>query len=106
MNDPIGAMRARVTLQEPVRVADEIGGAVIGWTPRGEVWAEIEARTGFERVMNDAAFSSADLRVSIRSREEVRYPWRIVWDSRILRVIGRADAGGTRIVLFCREETL
>ena len=29
MSDAIGALRARVTLQEPVRVADEIGGAAI-----------------------------------------------------------------------------
>ncbi len=106
MSDAIGAMRARVTLQEPVRVGDEIGGAATFWAARGEVWAKIEPRGAFERVMNDASFSAADLRVTIRRRDDVRHPWRIAWGSRLLRVLGRADEGLSRIVLFCEEETL
>lgn len=106
MSDATSALRARVTLQEPVRVADEIGGAAIFWAARGDVWARIEPRGAFERVMNDAAISAADLRVIIRRREDVRYRWRIVWGARVLRVLGRADDGGALIALFCEEESL
>ena len=108
MNETIGAMRTRVTLEEPVRIADEIGGAAILWTSRGDVWAEIRPRGASEYALYDASVSRADYLVTIRRREDVRHPWRIVWGSRRFRVLGRLDAddGASRIVLFCQEEML
>ncbi|MGD9979869.1 MAG: phage head closure protein [Hyphomonadaceae bacterium] len=106
MSDAISALRARVTLQEPVRVPDELGGAAIFWAARGEVWAAIEPRGALERVTGDASVSAAALRATIRRRDDVQHGWRIAWGSRLLRVLGRDDAGGTRIVLYCQEEIL
>jgi SPP1 family predicted phage head-tail adaptor len=103
----VGAMRARVSLQEPVCVADEIGGAAIVWTDRGEVWAEIRARGASEYARYDAAVARADYFVTIRRREDVRHPWRVVWANRRFRIVGRADAADPgRLVLFCEEEVL
>lgn len=106
MSDALGALRERVKLQSPLRVADEIGGAAIAWVDEGDVWAEVEPRSAFEQVANDASFSAADINVVIRRRHDVRHPWRLVWSGRILRVLGRADHGRAHIILFCREETL
>jgi SPP1 family predicted phage head-tail adaptor len=106
MSDAISALRARVTLQEPVRVADEIGGAAISWMSRADVWARIEPRGAFERAMHDASVSAASLRVSIRRRDDVRHGWRILWRGRVLRVLGREDGGGALVTLFCEEEVL
>lgn len=108
MIEAIGALRARVTLEEPVRIADEIGGAAILWTSRGEVWAHIRSRGANEYALYDASLSRADHVVTIRRREDVRHPWRIVWGGRRFRVLGRVDAANdrSRIVLFCQEDTL
>lgn len=43
MSDALGALRERVKLQSPMRVADEIGGAAIAWVDEGDVWAEVAA---------------------------------------------------------------
>ena len=106
MSDAIGAARARLTLEEPVRIADEIGGAAILWTARGDVWAAIRARGADEYAQYDASFARADYVVTMRRREDVRHPWRIVWAGRRFRVLGREDVGASRIALLCQEETL
>jgi head-tail adaptor len=104
MSDAIGAARARVTLQEPVRVADEIGGAAILWTPRGDVWAQIEARGAGEGAAFDTSASVAGYGVTINRRDDVRAGWRLLWAERRLRITGVGDQGAPRIVLRCEEE--
>lgn len=99
-------MRARVTLEEPVRVADEIGGAAILWTGRGAVWAAIKARGAGEGAAFDTTPTTAFYDVTINARHDVRAGWRVVWSARRLRIIGVSDEGAPRIVLRCEEERL
>lgn len=106
MSDAIRALRARVKLQSPTRVADEIGGAAIAWSDEGDVWAEIEAGGASEAASFDASPSNATYRVTTNRRADVRAGWRIAWGSRRLRVVGVADDGKPRIQLSCQEETL
>ncbi len=108
MSAIVGMLRHRVTLEEPVRVADEIGGAAILWTARGDVWAQIRPRRADEYAQYDASFSRGDHVVFLRRRDDVRHPWRIVWGARQFRVVGRVDVGdeAALIALFCEEETL
>lgn len=97
-------MRARVKIEEPVRVADEIGGAAILWTARGDVWAAIEARSANEAPAFDAARSTSSYSVTIHRRDDVRAGWRIVWDERRFRIVGVSDDGAPRVMLHCEEE--
>lgn len=106
MTDPIGAMRARVGLQRPERVEDDLGGAEIVWINEGEVWAAIEAVSVGERAGYDAAPSMAAFRVVINRRDDVRAGWRLLWGERLLRVVGARDDGAARVALHCEEETL
>jgi SPP1 family predicted phage head-tail adaptor len=106
MSDSIGALKARVTLQSPLRVADEIGGAAIAWSDEGDVWAEITALSTGESVAFDAAPSVSSRRVTINRRDDVRAGWRIAWGPRLLRITGVRDEGAPRIQLNCEEETL
>lgn len=99
-------MRARVKLQSPTRVADELGGAAIAWSDQGDVWAEIEASGAGERAAFDAAPSVATYGVTINRRDDVRAGWRIAWGVRRLRILGVADDGAPRVVLSCAEEVL
>ncbi|MEZ5957920.1 MAG: phage head closure protein [Hyphomonadaceae bacterium] len=107
MSDAIGALRARVKLQSPTRVAaDEIGGAAIAWSDEGEVWAEVDADSAGEAPAFDAAPSVASFRATINRRDDVRAGWRIAWGARRLRITGVVDDGAPRIQLNCHEETL
>ena len=106
MTDAIGAMRARVTLKQPTRVADEIGGAALMWVNAGDAWAEISAGSTGESAAYDAAPSNTAYTVRINRRDDVRASWRVVWAARVLRVVAVRDEGDTRIDLFCEEEIL
>lgn len=106
MSGAISAMRARVKLQRPTRVADEIGGAAIYWADEGDVWAEIDAGVASDGAAFDAAPSIATYRVIINRHDSVRAGWRIAWGARRLRIVGVADDGAPRIQLNCQEETL
>ncbi len=106
MSDAIGAARARVTLEAPTRVADEIGGAAILWVSQGDVWAAIEARGVSEAPAQDGLASTAAFRAMIHRRDDVRAGWRLVWGERVLRIVGVANDGGRRIQLSCEEERL
>ena len=97
-------MRARVMLQSPLRVADEIGGAAIAWSDEREVWAAIEALSASEAAAYDAAISTGGFHVAINRFDGVRAGWRIVWGERVLRIAGVRDDGAARVELICEEE--
>ncbi|MGD9966976.1 MAG: head-tail adaptor protein [Hyphomonadaceae bacterium] len=106
MTDAIGALRARVKLQSPMRVADELGGAAIMWQDEGDVWAMIEALGASQSGAFDTAPSIASFRVTLNRRGDVRAGWRLGWGARRLRVVGVADEGAPRLRLHCEEEKL
>ena len=104
MSDALGALRARVKLQRPTRIADELGGAAIAWSDEGDVWAEIVAGAAGESVALDTLPSVASYRVVIHRRDDVRAGWRLAWGARQLRILGVIDDGAPRIQLSCQEE--
>jgi SPP1 family predicted phage head-tail adaptor len=104
VSDAIGAMRARITLQSPMRVADEIGGTAIAWLDQGDAWAAIEALSAGEAAAYDVAVSTSAHRVTINRSEGARAGWRVLWGDRVLRIAGVRDDGAARIELVCEEE--
>jgi SPP1 family predicted phage head-tail adaptor len=106
MSDAIGALKVRVTLHSPLRVADEIGGAAIAWSDEGDVWVEIVALSAGESAAFDTAPSVRTYCVTINRRDDVRAGWRLEWGERLLRIMGVRDDGAPRIELSCEEETL
>lgn len=106
MSDAIGALKARVTLQRPTRIADEIGGAAIAWSDEGDVWAAIAANGATQSADYDIAPAFASFTVAMNARPDVRAGWRLLWGERVLRIRGVVDDGGARIELNCEEEKL
>lgn len=104
MSDRIGRMRARVRLESPSRVEDEIGGAAITWQDQGAVWAEIVVAGGATSASYDTAVSVNTFRVSINSRGDIRAGWRVAWGGRLLRITGVRDDGAAQLELQCEEE--
>ncbi len=106
MNAAISALRERATLQRPDRAADAIGGASLAWTDVATVWAQIESLSGSLREAFDGAASTQRYAVTLRARSDVRADWRVIWNSRTLRVLSVAPAPNARLVLACEEERL
>jgi SPP1 family predicted phage head-tail adaptor len=104
MNDRIGILRARITLQRPASMPDELGGAAASWVNAGAAWAEIEALGGSEAGAADVLVSANLLRVTLRRFDGVRAGWRVTWSGRRFRIVAVADDGGPRIALACEEE--
>lgn len=104
MSEAIGALRARIKLQRPERVADEIGGAAVLWTDEGDVWAEIAATEASSSAAYDGATAVTAFRATIYRRSDVRGGWRALWDARTLRIVAVRDDGAARIELLCEEE--
>ncbi|MES1202195.1 MAG: head-tail adaptor protein [Pseudomonadota bacterium] len=80
--------------------------AALSWASQGSVWAEIGASGTSESADYDSAPSVAVYDVTIRTRDDARAGWRMVWGARTLRITGVRDDGGPRIVLVCEEESL
>lgn len=106
MSDALGALRARVRLERPLRSGDALGGASLSWTDAGDVWAEVRATSAAASADYDAALSRAGYVLVINRRADVRSGWRVTWGARVLAVEAVRDEGGARIELACVEETL
>lgn len=106
MSENIGAMRARVALQSPVRSSDAIGGAALSWTDEAEVWAEIVAGGVAQGADFDTAPSVSGYTMTINRLDGLRAGWRVLWSGRVFAVRGVRDEGAARVQLICEEEVL
>jgi head-tail adaptor len=106
MSETIGAMRARVRLERPLRAPDDLGGGAITWTNEGDVWAAVAAGAVGQTAAFDTNFSIGSLTLTINRCADIRPGWRVVWGARVLRIVGVRDEGAARIDLICEEERL
>ncbi|MBY0562880.1 MAG: phage head closure protein [Hyphomonadaceae bacterium] len=104
--DAIGAMRARLRLRKPTRVADEIGGGATSWSDAGEIWAELTVLSAEANTAFDAGGAQARFNVRINRRDDIRAGWRALWGARTLRILAVRNEGGARIDLVAEEEVL
>lgn len=84
--DNISAMRHRVTLEMPVRVAGEGGTATIAWTAVAEVWAEIMPRPAREAVVADGIAGRITHVVRVRFRGDIDATHRFRLGARIFDI--------------------
>lgn len=102
----IGALRARLAIEEPVSTPDGGGGAVVSWQAVAEVWASVTPVTGDERLEADATTARVTHRIVIRHRSGIRACMRLRLGDRIFQITAVLDAGArARLVLLCEERT-
>lgn len=107
MNEPaIGALRERVTLQQPVEADDGAGGVAVTWSGVATVWAAIRPRSLREAEVSGRLDGIVTHAVMIRHRTDVRGGWRIVFGNRELRVLAVQDSDGRKrfTECLCEEE--
>jgi len=95
MNNPeIGALRRRVTLQAPTRIADGGGGAAITWQPVAQLWAQIRSLSGTEVVLADSLQGTVTHEFTIRKRSDVSPAMRLTMGARIFVIWAVLDRDG------------
>jgi SPP1 family predicted phage head-tail adaptor len=78
---PLGTLRERVTIQQPVETPDTQGGRVTTWTTLATVWAAIRPwrRAGGEYLQAQSVIAKMDYEVEIGYRPDVTPKMRLQW---------------------------
>ena len=100
----IGRMNKRITLQEPVKTADGMGGFKVVWTDRGTVWAEFKTPPALSVNGVEGAVASVAVReIKIRRRQDVAHGWRVLYGSAVWEVEHAYELDLTETVLVCKD---
>lgn len=103
----IGAMRERLTLEQPVRTPDGAGGATVAWQPVTEVWAHVRPISGDERLRHDQVAGRLTHEVWIRHRAGIAPAMRFTQGARIYEIVAILELGRrSRLKCLCEERSL
>lgn len=102
---PIGALRRRLTLEAPNRVADDAGGTMDTWVTVATLWAAIHPRTGSETFAGARVEGRVTHDIWIRPRSDIMPAQRLRLDTRLfnIRAVLRPDEIVNRLRLVCEE---
>ncbi len=102
----IGRLRTRLGLYAPIQTPDALGGAKVTWAFQRLIWGAVEPRNLTETRENGRLAVTQSYRVTIRYRRNFPERARLMWGSRLLRVIAASDPDtrGERLHLICEEE--
>ena len=106
-------LNRRLTLESPGREPDGAGGFEQTWTPLGDLWAELTARTGREAQLAGAALSSVPYQIVVRGAP-VGHPERPVAEQRFrdgnrvfhIRSVAEDDHEGRYLACMADEEVV
>lgn len=102
----IGALRARLTIEQPVRTADGGGGATIAWSALATVWGAIMPAGGAEAISAEQRVSRVSHRIRLRYRSDVTPAMRLSAPGRVFRIktMFDPDGRGRWLDCLCEEE--
>lgn len=106
-------LNRKLVLEAPVRVPDGAGGFSVSWTPRGTVWAAVDARTGRETAGVATPLSRINYRITLRAAP-FGAPSRPLPEQRFregmrifnIHAVTEADSGARFLVCDAEEETV
>ena len=104
-------LNRKLILEAPERVPDGAGGFSKGWTPLGELWAEVIARTGREKQGEAVPVSTVGYRITVRgapvgASNRPLPDQRLREGARVFRILAvtERDPGGRYLTCFAEEE--
>ena len=97
----IATRRYRLTLQQPLETADDIGGVSVTWSDVATLWAEVRPKTGREGLWADMPAGRLASLIVIRHRVGVRPDMRFTDGARIFDIRAVFDPDGRRRFLHC-----
>lgn len=104
-------LNRKLVLETPDRAPDGAGGFVETWVALGEIWAQVEARTGRETTGEAVPLSTVSYRVTVRAAPvgqtgRPRPEQRFRDGERILRILAvtERDPDARYLICFAEEE--
>lgn len=93
MKNPVSAssLTQRVTLQKPVYVRDELGGALATWQDAATLWAHIRPLSGNEAFVNRQVQGVQRFEILLRYRDDVKINHRLRAGERIFHILSVED---------------
>ncbi|MCA3068117.1 MAG: phage head closure protein [Rhodocyclaceae bacterium] len=102
-----GKLDKRVSIQQQSSTRDDLNQKVDTWTTlnNGAVWASVQPLRASEAISYDAKQMLLTHRVTIRFRSDVTPDMRLLFGSRILKIVSmrNPDERGELIELLCEE---
>lgn len=86
-----GVLDRRITLQRPTDTQDSAGAVLQTWATVTTVWAEIRPATAREFIAGAQETAEQRAVFRIRWRADVTVAWRVLYDSQVWRIAGKAE---------------
>jgi SPP1 family predicted phage head-tail adaptor len=99
----IGRLKWRITLLQPVKTPDGMGGSKTTYQPVGKVWAEFRNPNVKEIPAVGTVVGDLVRLISIRRRTDIKRGWRAQNDGRTYDVLHTYDIDRETTVIVCRE---
>jgi len=101
----VGALRVRLTLEEPQLSDDGGGGSTVTWVAVTTLWGGLRVLSSRERAGTGGRISQVTHDVTIRHRGNVGPHMRLTYDGRVFSILAVLDdERRNRLVCHCREE--
>ena len=98
-----GRMKWRITLMQPIKTPDGMGGSHSTWQEVATVWAEFRIPKAQELTAIGTVISDLVRQISIRHRKDVRRGWRVFNEGKTYLVQHTYDFDLETTVLVCQE---
>jgi head-tail adaptor len=106
-------LNRRLTLEDPQRLPDNVGGFVTAWVSLGVHWANIAPSTGRERADGGGPVSAVSYKITVRG-SQLGSPSRPKPEQRFrdgariftIRAVTEADVTGMYLLCFADEEVV
>ena len=102
----IGALRRRLTLEQPVRGTDDGASAPRTWSPVTDLWASVTPQSGRETVLADGLAARVTHLIEIRWRASVTAAMRFRDGTTVYDIKAVRDGDPHRRRLVCLVEEL
>lgn len=102
----ISDLNHRLRIEAPIRTPDEAGGATVTWGLVGEVYADIRAISGSERLEDDRLAGAVTHAIWLRHRAELTTHHRLALGTRTFAIRAILDRDGRHRFVECRCEEM
>jgi SPP1 family predicted phage head-tail adaptor len=100
----IGALRRRLTLEEPVETSDGAGGVTRGYVAVATLWAEVTPVSARADITADSSGAVVRLHIVIRMRAGLTTRHRLRDGARIYRIVALRESADRRYLEIEAEE--
>jgi len=101
----VGMLDKRISLQDPSKVSDSMGGFTETWTTVCTVFAAVWPVSATEKIQSAAPTMTISHRIRIRYRKVLKASWRVLYNGRYFSIVSITDPNEAHewLDLLCKE---